>query len=188
MTFTVLQLVAFNDGIRLSNTSVSIGRRNRKPGTLKSCPRNSKLEALRKALGLVTKRVREKRGIFGFPIDCLHVGIVEFDDGPQFFEPLYDCCTECHYPGYLGCILEGNPDWLCASRAYKCICDCRETHLSRESVGLLTRPNVKLPKKKFKSDRFCKKKICNRFAGNGCCIENRCIKLFIHKKKSPVRQ
>ena len=61
--FMVLQLIAFNEGIRSSNTSVATGRGNRKPGKLKSCPRNSKLEALRKALGLVTKRAREKRGV-----------------------------------------------------------------------------------------------------------------------------
>ena len=136
--------------------------------------------------------------IFGFPINCLHAGIVEFEDGVQFYGPLYDCCYACHFPDYLACILDGNPDWLCASRAYKCMCDCRETHLTQpqESASKPGSSFVKqasLPssskshKKGLKSESFCEKKVCNRFAGDGCCIENRCIKMFVHKKKSPVR-
>jgi hypothetical protein len=127
-----------------------------------------------------------------FPINCLHAGIVEFLDGPQIYDAVYSCCLKCHYPKYLACTSEDNPDWLCASRAYKCMCDCRETHLSKSGLLINARKSMSSfkSKSKFKSksrtqlynvkysqsQRFCEKKICNRISGYGCCMENQCIR------------
>jgi hypothetical protein len=62
----LLQLVILHEGIRLSNATVlEISEKNnrKRPGKVKSCPRNPKLEALRKALGLEKKSKREKRSV-----------------------------------------------------------------------------------------------------------------------------
>ncbi len=128
--------------------------------------------------------------ISGFPIYCLHVAIVEFDDGLQYVHPLYDCCDECHFPHYITCIWNGNPDWLCASRAYECICNCREQHLAVVASTTFSLKATKPQQKVLSSENICKKTKCIRSAGrdNECCVENQCIKLYAHKKKSPVRQ
>ncbi len=128
--------------------------------------------------------------ISGFPIDCLHVAIAEFDDGLRYVRPLYDCCDECHFPDYISCISisNGTADRLCASRAYECICNCRAQHLAHHAhpgVVSLIRRHAEPPKKVFKSENICKKTKCIGSAGrdNECCVENQCIKLYAHKKK-----
>ena len=127
--------------------------------------------------------------ISGFPISCLHVAIVEFEDGLQYLQPLYDCCDECYFPDYSSCIWNGNPSWLCTSRAYKCICDCREAQLVELEDVTLKKSSfkVKSEKKVLTSASVCKKKSCS-YGDKGCCVEDQCIKLYVHKTKSPVRQ
>ncbi len=115
-----------------------------------------------------------------FPINCQHFGIVELNGGHYFHYPLYDCCNnKCQFPDFAGCVWGKSPDWLCESRAYKCIYDCRTKHLGASQ-----------PKTRFRgktSESVCKKKTCNKGIRGQCCVEDQCIKLYVHEKKSPVR-
>ncbi|CAB4005187.1 Hypothetical predicted protein [Paramuricea clavata] len=191
VTLALLLLVVLNEGLSLTPAKIPTKLILKKPEVTKSCPRNPKLEAMRKALGLATKRRsgRGKRSISSFPISCLHVAIVEFEDGLQYLQPLYDCCDECYFPDYASCIWNGNPSWLCASRAYKCICDCREAQLVEHEDVTLKKSSFKVrsEKKVLTSASVCKKKSCS-YGDKGCCVEDQCIKLYVHKTKSPVRQ
>ena len=63
-TLALLQLVVINEGFRVPLMKVPASRRiSTKPEVIKSCPRNEKLEAMRKALGLTPKHRRQKRSV-----------------------------------------------------------------------------------------------------------------------------
>ena len=111
---------------------------------------------------------------FSFPIACLHAGIIEFNNGPSFHYPLFACCEQCKWPKFATCQSNGDPDWLCASRAYKCICDCREKHVEKTSL-----------KKVKTSESVCEKKICNHggYGYESCCSEDQCISLNIREPR-----
>ncbi|XP_028394091.1 uncharacterized protein LOC114518315 [Dendronephthya gigantea] len=182
-----LQLVVLNEGIR----KVSWPKKFIDVKPQKTCPRDPKLDAIRKALELETRSGgRKKRAISAFPANCIHAAIVEVDKGVfQFFNTLYECCENCSHPDHTICNFQGHPEWLCASRAHKCICDCRKTHVdgviarakkARKPSWFRPRPSSSL------SDALCKKTLCT-YGRRSCCTDNQCIRLYPHKNKSPAR-
>ena len=64
VTLALLLLVVHNEGLGLTPAKIPTKLILKKPEVTKSCPRNPKLEAMRKALGLATKRRgRGKRSV-----------------------------------------------------------------------------------------------------------------------------
>ena len=118
-----------------------------------------------------------------FPITCLHLGIIELSGGPSFHHPLFECCEKCKWPKFATCQSNGDPEWLCASRAYKCICDCRVKHVETTDVKVIvqykSRSSYHSKSLVEERDDICKKKICNHrgYGYNNCCVEEQCIHL-----------
>ena len=195
VTFLFLQLVILNEGLRLA-----------RPTRSRYCPPSKELLALKKALGLTTGNVhsirvtkeflssktghsRQKRGIGYFPFTCWHAAVVELNDGSTNIHPgIYNCCRECHFPKFLRCTRTGNPYWLCVGRAHQCICDCRERHTkTTHTKGARWRGKIVSRGKSRFSTSVCRKTTCDKYRRGQCCLDNKCIKLYIHKTKSPLK-
>lgn len=151
-----------------------------------TCPANGKLAAIKKALGLKFNDSSRRKRALSFPIECLHVAVIQDASNNYFFHnDLYECCNTCHFPHYVACQWAGNPDWVCASEAYKCVCNCRNTHIPATSTKSVTIAAGKLPSPKSKTN-ICIKQRCPR--RKSCCLENVCIRLFVNKKSTPIRK
>ena len=114
-----------------------------------------------------------------FPADCMHAAVVELVDGTHHVHTdIEDCCrNKCDFPEFLGCMWGVNrkPYWVCAGRVHQCISDCRKKYTET------TKRRGKL------STSVCRKTTCNKYRRGQCCIENKCIRLYVHRTKSPVQ-
>lgn len=68
-------------------------------------------------------------------LNCLHASIIKDENDEAYFSyTIYACCIACEFPNYHQCVLEGKPDWLCASEAYDCVFSCRDEASVLEAV------------------------------------------------------
>ena len=118
-----------------------------------------------------------------FPINCLHVAIVEMSNGPTYVHAtIHTCCQQCHFPKFVACMRRRRPYWFCAGRVYKCIYDCRNVAFGISLSGRR--------RSATNAGRdICEKKSCNnKYLRGQCCTENNCIKLYAHQTKSPLQR